>query len=250
MTISPVNPTTTSKPSAVNPAPLWDIWNYLINTGIDGLSIRATEAIDISPSTGNALQVKAIIEKQLQTYNWMVTRSTNTYLLIEPRYTMKFGLHPGDTIYHVTKKANRSGIAKTGLEPRIGGGTRMNRSYPPRIFFATGIHAAFQFVDFQSGPHSPNVSFNADGSATTSAGGPTVAPMVQDLYRVTVPDGVTFYQDVLFPGKAVWCESPIAVTHLVRVSGDNLTLGNRRGRGGNGGEWVGNRTPATGRAAP
>jgi hypothetical protein len=185
--------------SATKPAPIWEVWNYLINVGIDGLKIRDSEAIDISPSTGNASQMRAAIENRLQNYNWIVTRVTSTYLLIEPRYTLRYGLHPGDTVYHVSPTINRAGIAKRGLEPRAGGGTRMNRSYPPRIFFSTDIQAAFQFVDYQTGPQNPNVTFNVVGSVVTSAGGPTVAPMAQDIYRAAAPDGVLFYRDVLFP---------------------------------------------------
>ena len=61
-------------PSAIKPAPIWEVWNYLIVTEIDGLAIRDSEAINISPSTGPASQVRTIIENQLQTYNWIVTR--------------------------------------------------------------------------------------------------------------------------------------------------------------------------------
>ncbi len=77
---------------------------------------------------------------------------------------------------------------------------------------AIDIHPAFQFMEFQGGPVP-----HAHESPKISTGGPTVAPTEQDIYRVTVPCGVTFYKDVLFPGKAVWCEPSMAVDCLTRV---------------------------------
>jgi hypothetical protein len=151
----------------------------------------------------------AVLNSQFDPHGWFVATSTLSVVL-EPRYTTGHRLVEGDLIFHVAAKEHRKSIRANGLQLSTGGRTRLNRTHPPRVYFALDILAAFAFIDFQTRPGPSKWSLDEGHSDAR----PTHDAKNLDIYRVRVPDGVKFYRDVLFPGKAVWCESPFASDRL------------------------------------
>jgi hypothetical protein len=154
---------------------------------------------------------------------WFVATNSSVSVVVEPGFSDKYPLEPGDLLFHVSQTSYREAIyreaiASEGLKPSTGGRTRVNRHYPPRIFFALNLSAAFEFVSFQLKNSPPNLSMGQSTSTKTSQSKTsTYTEHDIDVYRVMVPGRIKFYRDVVFPGKRVWCKEPIAPAYVKMI---------------------------------
>jgi len=152
-----------------------------------------------------AAALEAAITPTLALGDWIVTSLKGGEVLIEPRETRLVKIHPPGCAFHVTSRDNRYGIQKNGLQLHTGGNTRMQRKYPPRIFVALDLHAAFEFAEFQC-RHPTPIS-------------PVDENLIRqlDIWRVWLPGKVVLHRDILFPGRAGWTDQPIPRPCVSRV---------------------------------
>jgi hypothetical protein len=160
----------------------------------------------LAPNEISAEQLEKAITPILQANQWIATGIVRGALLIEPYYTKTIRIDYALCLYHVSDSDNREKIQAEGLVLRDGGNTCMLRKYPPRIFFALNLPAAFEFVEFQCrdrlDPVSKRVKRGKDASRI-------------DVWRAWIPDGVQLFRDVLFAGKGGWIEHPIPPEKVV-----------------------------------
>lgn len=173
---------------------------------IDKEAAWLTPADDVS-----AGELEAAIAPTLQSVQWIVTSLKDERVLIEADPTRIITPAPPGRVYHVAPRQHRGRILADGLALHTGGNTRMQRKYPPRIFLALDLFAAFEFVDFQCKQNpSPHNGFRSGVFDT--------ALMKQlDIWRVSLPTSCLLRRDVLFPGRAGWTDQAIPRRQLKLV---------------------------------
>ena len=146
-------------------------------------------------------QLEANITPLLNQLQWIVIGHIRGGLLIEQYHTKNVSVSEGEYLYHVSDRENRKSIAKKGLKVGNGGNTIMQRKYNGRLFLARDLPAAFEFIEFQC------------RKKRNPFTGKVTASLKQrknlDVWKVCIPDDLELFRDVLFPGKAVWCEDNI-----------------------------------------
>jgi hypothetical protein len=169
------------------------------------------EAVRLTPANGiSSEQLEAAITASIEQQGWIVTSLRANHVLIEPRETRPIQANQRGCLFHVSPKKNRAGIAKDGLKLGTGGNTRLERKYPPRIFYALDLIAAFDFVDFQC----RRTRQPQPGTFVREVDQQLLLDL--DIWRVHVPD-LRLRRDVLFPGRAGWSDQSIPRDKLSRV---------------------------------
>ena len=180
-------------------------------------SIADWEPIDkqgcwLTPNVVNAAELEGQILPTLTELHWIVTSLKDNRVLIEPRHTQYVVSNPPGPVFHVTAREARASILTTGLELGVGGNTRMQRKYPPRIFCAFNLLAAFEFAEFQCRPNLPAVTKSGEMVRLDRKKSHDV-----DIWRVRLPADARLRCDVLFQGKAGWIEEQVPPENLSRV---------------------------------
>ena len=149
-----------------------------------------------------------IVAKAAESAGWVVTRNKGCRISIEPRYPERCVVPAGLTLYHVSDLVNRPSIQISGLLPRGGGNTNLNRKYPNRLHLCADLSSALLFVRFQ-------ITAPQSGPAATIDCVPPINSFsirsldVLDIYTCPAPDNFVFYNDTHFQGKGIWTELPI-----------------------------------------
>jgi len=164
---------------------------------INELAPKGDDAICITP--GSDIDADELA-RSIESIGWFVTRTARAWIVVEPKYTRPYVLRDaGDLLFHVSETKFRDAIARGGLQPSKGGRTKIGRTYPERVFFAVDLPAAFDFIHFQC-----IKVFDPAGTVTCHT------EDALDVYRVMVPEDLKLFNDVFFPGRAVWCEQSIS----------------------------------------
>lgn len=144
---------------------------------------------------------------------WLISRSANGHLAIESPRPPVMPVLPGSELFHVSDRSARDEILQEGLQPRTGGNTSFGRGYPPRVHLCIRFAAAIMFVRHQTTARAPFQQL----METLEAASPRIEPRELedlDIYAVTIPGGVTFFEDSHFENGGVWTESAISNTCL------------------------------------
>lgn len=172
----------------------------------------AGEGLRLQPNLGITLEeLEDQVLPTLTQIGWIVT-STKGGVLVEPRYTSEFIIPEGAELYHASDCTNQMAIITQGLMLGRGGNTRLDRKYPPRIFFALGLDAANKFIDFQC--QSTKLVLR---NGRPARGDPVRSRNEFDIWRITDYEGIEFFKDVLFPGEAAWTETEFPPESIQRV---------------------------------
>lgn len=140
---------------------------------------------------------------------WIVSRNAQGHIALEPEQRTAEPLLTGTKLYHVSDTPKRASILKAGLEPRGGGNTSLNRSYPPRVHLAVKLRDAFQFIHCQISRY-PNML----NSIPTSEWRPRKLEEL-DLFEVTAVAKASYFNDDHFDGRGLWTETLIPASNLI-----------------------------------
>ncbi len=167
-----------------------------------GICLKPCQGVDNS-------QLAQVIQNCVDRAGWHISRmhghSREIFggLIIEPNFTAPYRLQPNAYIYHVAQKNNRLLIGSTGLKLATGGSTRLGRIYPPRIFFAVDMSAAFEFVRFQTRVIPGQASARRRSEF--------------DIWRFRPGRERPFWRDLAFPGRAIWTNTHVRWEEISRV---------------------------------
>jgi hypothetical protein len=139
---------------------------------------------------------------------WITTRNEGGRIAIEPKHRAPVPILAATKLFHVSDAPSRRSINLTGLEPRCGGNTSLNRSYPERVHLAIRMRDAFQFAHRQIAAL-PNVK---SGVATSGWRPKDFGHL--DLYEVTPIAGADYFNDDHFDGQGVWRATAIPASNV------------------------------------
>jgi hypothetical protein len=161
---------------------------------VNGIEIFNAEGLHIILSGTPPIDIDEL-EADLNAHGWLFHKSR---VIAEPRYTSRLCIAEGTSLYHASPRRNRASISGAGLLLGRGGGTRLNRSYPSRLFFARDLLSVEGFTQHRLDENSQNVTDF-------------------DFYQVVTTPREVFYRDTFFPTDGVWCEMPIPAGRVRRL---------------------------------
>ncbi|WP_238273953.1 MULTISPECIES: hypothetical protein [Methylobacterium] len=171
-----------------------------------GLSITSVNASPngIRLGLGEAAHVEAVRDYALKR-GWLITMERQKNISIEPSYTSVAHVPPGTRLYHVSDASRHESILKDGIEPREGGNTTVNRTYPRRLHLCHKLGSTLAFLNFQVRSQ-PSFNSGPDGRPV-SIGAISASRKLSDLnvYVMSARANMNFYQDSHFEG-GIWTE--------------------------------------------